>query len=113
MQVRSPAQQGSAVYVTHDAGGTWTLAPQLIPGGIETDFVSEKDGFAFVGQQFLVTHDAAASWSPVEPDVVFSDSFMGMDFVNAETGWVMTLDPTTSRVVIYKTTDGAKTWIPQ
>jgi hypothetical protein len=44
---------------------------------------------------------------------VFSDSFMGMDFISSTMGWVLTLDPTTSRVVLYKTTDGAKTWSPQ
>ncbi|HEY5902643.1 MAG TPA: hypothetical protein VIU39_08820, partial [Anaerolineales bacterium] len=104
-----------AVYVTHDTGDTWTLAPTLIPNGRAVDFVSvsANDGFAFDGEQFLVTHDAAASWTPVKPDVVFSDSFMSMQFVSVDIGWVLTLDPTTSKVVLYKTTDGAKTWSPQ
>jgi photosystem II stability/assembly factor-like uncharacterized protein len=88
--------------------------PETIPNGRAADFVSSSDGFAFDGEQFLVTHDGAASWSPVKPDVVFSDSFMSMDFIDATTiGWVLTLDPTTSKVVLYKTTDGAKTWSPQ
>jgi photosystem II stability/assembly factor-like uncharacterized protein len=102
-----------ALYVTHDAGDTWVLTPTLIPNGMAADFVSASDGFIFDGQQFQVTHDAGQSWTQVEPDVVFSESFMSMDFVNAQMGWVTASDPTTFKIGVYKTTDGGKTWIPQ
>lgn len=102
-----------ALYVTHDAGTTWTLTPTLIPNGRSMDFVSAADGFMFNGDQFYVTHDAGQSWTIVAPDVVFGPSFMAMDFVNASTGWITTSDPTTFEINLYKTSDGGVTWMPQ
>ena len=87
--------------------------PAQIPNGRASDFVSETEGFIFDGAHFQVTHDGTMSWTAVEPDVVFGDSFMHMDFVNARTGWVSAMDPTTSQLRLYKTTDGGATWTPQ
>ena len=112
MQV-SAATNGRAVYVTHDAGKSWTLSPGFVVDGRTADFVSAEDGFIFDASRFQVTHDAGRSWQAVEPDVVFSDSFMHMDFVNSMTGWVLATDPTTFEISVYKTTDGGRTWIPQ
>jgi len=102
-----------AIYVTHDSGDTWTLTPTLIPNGRSVDFVTATDGFVFDGNQFYVTHDACATWTLVKPDVVFSESFMSMDFVNTSTGWVLASDPTTFEANLYKTTDGGASWTPQ
>jgi photosystem II stability/assembly factor-like uncharacterized protein len=101
------------LYVTHDAGDTWELLPTSFANARAADFVSPLDGFIFDGEQFQVTQDGGESWTQVEPDVVFSESFMHMDFVNAETGWITAMDPTSSTIVIYKTTDGGATWLPQ
>jgi len=102
-----------ALYVTHDSGNTWTLTPTLIPNGRSVDFVSPTDGLMFDGQQFYVTRDAGSTWGIVKPDVVFADSFMNMDFVNLNTGWLLASDPTTFKANLYKTTDGGATWTPQ
>lgn len=102
-----------ALYVTHDNGNTWTLTPTLIPNGRSVDFVSPTDGLMFDGQQFYVTRDAGATWGIVEPDVVFADAFMSMDFVNPTTGWLLASDPATFKANLYKTTDGGATWTPQ
>lgn len=102
-----------AVYVTRDRGDTWELTPTLIPNGRAADFVSETEGFVFDGEQFHFTQDAGGTWRVVEPDVVFSESFMSMDFVDTDTGWVTASDPTTFSVHVYKTTDGGRTWTPQ
>jgi photosystem II stability/assembly factor-like uncharacterized protein len=102
-----------ALYVTHDSGNTWALTPTLIPNGRSVDFVSPTDGLMFDGQQFYVTRDAGATWGIVKPDVVFADSFMSMDFVNLNTGWLLASDPTTFKANLYKTTDGGVTWTPQ
>ena len=102
-----------ALYVTHDAGTTWTLTPTLIPNGRAVDFVSAADGIIFNGDQFFVTHDAGQTWKIVAPELVFNSTFMSMDFVSASTGWIITSDPTTSEIGLYKTTDGGEKWTPQ
>lgn len=100
-----------AVYETHDAGNTWSLTPTLIPGGGSADFISVEETVIYNGEQFLVTRDAARTWSIIPPDVKFGEIFAGMDFVNASTGWVVTLDPNNLRS-LYKTGDGGATWFP-
>jgi photosystem II stability/assembly factor-like uncharacterized protein len=64
------------------------------------------------GEQFYVTTDAAETWSTISPDVVFGESFANMEFVNLNTGWVITIDPTTNHRSLYKTTDGGTSWFP-
>lgn len=102
----------TAVYVTHDAGNTWDLAPTLINGAGESEFLSAEEAVIYNGEEFYVTHDAARSWVTVSPDVKFGESFAGMEFANPTTGWVITMDPTTNHRSLYKTTDGGTTWFP-
>lgn len=98
-----------AIYDSGDGGATWELTPTMIPQGGSLDMVSTKDGFAWNGTDFYVTHDGAASWTTVAPDVAFTDSFSGMDFVDATTGFVVTSDASGGRG-LYKTSDGGTTW---
>ena len=100
-----------AVYVTHDAGNTWTLTPTLLPEGGSADFMSAEEMAFYNGNQFYVTRDAARTWSIIPPDMQFGDIFAGMDFVNASTGWVLTLDTDNHRL-LYRTGDGGATWFP-
>jgi photosystem II stability/assembly factor-like uncharacterized protein len=102
----------AAVYVTHDGGDNWELIQSPIPDGGSADFVSAQETVIYNGSQFYVTRDAAHTWSVIPPDVNFGDTFAMMDFVDAMTGWVITLDPTTSDPTLYRTTDGGKTWFP-
>jgi photosystem II stability/assembly factor-like uncharacterized protein len=101
----------TAVYLTHDAGNTWTLTSTLIPDGGSVNFLSAEEAVMYNGAQFYVTRDAARTWSIIPPDVVFADTFAGMDFVNTLSGWVITMDPTGHRS-FYRTTDGGATWFP-
>jgi len=101
----------TAVYVSNDAGNTWSLTPTLIPNGRAADFVSATDMVIYNGEQFYVTHDAAHTWSIMPPDVAFGETFVMMDFVNAFSGWVITLDSANHRA-LYRTTDGGATWSP-
>ncbi len=101
----------TAIYVTHDAGNTWTLTPTLIPVGGSANFLSAQEAVIYNGAQFYVTKDAARTWSIIPPDVVFGEAFNAMDFVNSQSGWVITLDPTGHRS-FYRTTDGGATWFP-
>lgn len=100
-----------AIYVSHDAGKTWMLTPTLIPDGGTADFMSANEAVVYNRQQFYVTRDAAATWNIIPPDVKFGDTFNGLDFVDANTGWVLTLDPNVHRS-LYRTTDGGAAWLP-
>ncbi|MBN2115145.1 MAG: hypothetical protein JW730_01150 [Anaerolineales bacterium] len=101
----------SAVYTSADGGNTWTLGPAMLPGAGESDFLSAQEAVIYNGEQFYVTRDAAQTWATVSPDIVFGDSFLTMDFVNPDTGWVVTLDPEQQRS-LYRTNDGGATWLP-
>lgn len=101
----------TAVYVTDDSGETWTLTPTLIPNAGASDFLSAEEAIIYNGNQFYVTRDAAQTWTTVSPDIVFGDSFATMDFVNPNTGWIITLDPKNHRS-LYRTSDGGSTWSP-
>lgn len=100
-----------AIYVTNDAGNTWTLTPTLIPDGGSADFLSVNDAVVYNGQQFYVTRDAARTWSIIPPDVQFGETFAVMDFSDLSTGWVLTYDPTSQRS-LYRSVDGGTTWFP-
>ena len=101
-----------AVYVSNDGGRTWSLTPTLIPEAGSADFLSATEAVVYNGEQFYVTRDAARTWSIIPPDVLFGDSFAGMDFVNTSTGWVITLDSTNNHRSLYRTSDGGATWFP-
>lgn len=101
----------TAVYATNDAGNTWTLTPTLIPNAGPSAFLSAQEAIIYNGRQFYSTRDAAQTWTTVSPNIVFGDSFASMDFVDLNTGWVITVDPTNHRS-LYRTTDGGATWSP-
>jgi photosystem II stability/assembly factor-like uncharacterized protein len=100
----------TAVYVTDDGGETWTLTPTLIPEAGETDFLSAEESILYNGEEFYVTRDAARTWTTVTPDIVFGDSFAGMEFVNTNSGWIITLAE--DERALYRTHDGGATWLP-
>jgi photosystem II stability/assembly factor-like uncharacterized protein len=100
----------TAVYVTNDGGDTWTLTPTLIPNAGESDFLSAEEAIIYNGEQFYVTRDAARTWVTVSPDIVFGDSFASMDFVNPNTGWI--ISAVEEHRSLYRTSDGGATWLP-
>jgi photosystem II stability/assembly factor-like uncharacterized protein len=100
------------IYTSNDGGATWTPAPAPVANagrGELVDFVSPTDGFAWATGRFAVTHDAAQSWDTITPSVPFGDNFMAMDFVDASTGWVLTLNAD-GHSSLYATSDGGTTW---
>jgi len=102
----------TAVYITNDGGNSWTLTPTLIPNAGASAFLSAREAIIYNGEQFYVTHDAARTWTTVSPNIVFGDSFADMDFVNPNTGWVVTVDATNHHS-LNRTTDGGATWSPE
>ncbi len=100
------------VYVSTDSGNTWSLTPTLIPQSGEVSFISASEIVIYNREQFYVTRDAAKTWSIIPPDVKFGDSFSGMDFVSADTGYVLSLNSDTNHTSLYRTDDGGATWFP-
>jgi photosystem II stability/assembly factor-like uncharacterized protein len=100
----------TAVYVTSDGGDTWTLTPTVIPEAGQSDFLSANEAVIFNGDQFYVTHDAARTWATVSPSIVFGDSFVTMDFINPNSGWIVTVAE--DQRALYRTQDGGATWLP-
>lgn len=101
----------TAVYTTNDSGTTWTLTPTLIPNAGRSSFLSPQEAIIYNGEQFYVTRDGARTWATVTPNIVFGDSFAGMNFVSLTTGWVITIDPSNHHS-LYRTNDGGVTWSP-
>jgi photosystem II stability/assembly factor-like uncharacterized protein len=101
-----------AVYVSNDAGNTWSLTPTLISNGFTSDFISAEEAVIYDGEQFYVTRDAARTWTAISPDIKFGEMYAAMDFVNAASGWVITMDPTNNQRSVYRTYDGGATWLP-
>jgi photosystem II stability/assembly factor-like uncharacterized protein len=95
-------------YATRDGGLNWEFVT-FMPGSGAVDFVSPSDGLFWTGEQFFVTVNGAQTWTSINPDILFGESFAGMDFVNTRTGWVWTYDQS-GQYGLYKTTDGGMTW---
>ena len=100
----------TAVYVTNDGGESWSLTPTLIPEAGGSDFLSAEEAIIYNGEQFYVTRDRARTWVTVSPDIVFGDSFATMEFVNPNSGWIITVAGDTRS--LYRTHDGGATWLP-
>jgi photosystem II stability/assembly factor-like uncharacterized protein len=98
-----------AVYVSRDGGASWLVGPAFVPQGGLIDFVSETTGFVWNGSQFFATEDSAQSWTATTPDIDFTDSYGGMDFVNARTGFVLS-NRGNGRTLLHKTVDAGRTW---
>jgi photosystem II stability/assembly factor-like uncharacterized protein len=98
-----------AVYASGDGGASWTLMPQYIPLGGSIDFVSRDVGFAWNGSNFYVTRDGSQTWTAVYPDLDFTDSFTGMDFVSPQVGFVLS-DQEGRGQRVFVTRDSGASW---
>jgi len=96
-------------YATHNGGVNWEFVT-FLPGAGSVDFVSPSDGFCWSGEILFVTANGGQTWTNINSDILFGESFAGMDFVNTRTGWVWTYDQT-GQYGLYKTTDGGATWV--
>jgi photosystem II stability/assembly factor-like uncharacterized protein len=100
---------GTDFYVSHDGGQTWSATTPVAQGGFLA-VASARDFFVWDGSAPLnVSHDAGASWSTVTPNVNIKDNMVSMQYINATTGWALTSDAASHRM-LYKTMDGGATW---
>ncbi len=80
------------------------------------DFVSATDGYALGTQHLFKTQNGGRTWSVFSgalPKPAASASLAGIDFVNAQTGWILWYTyPLNGKVtsVLYKTVDGGRAW---
>lgn len=103
---------GLFLYVTHNGGSTWNLAPAFVPSYYTDrfDFTSINDGVVWDGASaFYITHNSGTSWTKVTPNVNFGDGLRRLDFVSTSTGWVYDTDDN-GNGALFRTTDGGRTW---
>lgn len=98
-------------YATHDGGTNWEFL-SFMPGAGAVNFASVSDGFFWSGEQLFISVDGGHTWTNVNTNILFGETFAGMDFVNAHTGWVWTHDQN-EQYGLYKSADGGKTWVSQ
>lgn len=105
-----PGDPGLAVlvYRTNDGGETW-FPGQVIPSARQTQFSSFLDGYSWGDGMFYITHDAGQSWSSITPGEDFTAMLSSFQFMNPQTGWVLTTNEA-SDPSFYRTTDGGSTW---
>ena len=99
-------------------------APTPLPQGPDVQaggLVDPLHGWAVVDHRLWVTGDGGASWRDATPPGGFAtanaDYLLGVDFADAQHGWVAINEAFTSgsdasygRVDIWRTTDGGQTW---
>ena len=100
---------GADFYVSHDGGQSWSATTPVGQGGF-LSAASPKDFFVWDGSApFSASHDAGASWTTVTPNINIQDNLVSMQFINASTGWALTSDANSHRM-LYKSVDGGATW---
>ena len=99
---------GGTVLHTSDGGATWERQDSGTDVALpKVSFVSPEEGWA-VGKLGVVIHtrDGGKTWERRAADATLGRNLIGVSFVDAQTGWVMT----ELGSVILKTEDGGKTW---
>lgn len=100
---------GFDFYNTHDSGVSWSSTSPLISNG-QYSVVSMNEIFVWDGGEKLNTsHDGGLTWNPVATNINVMDIMMKIDFVDAQTGWVLTGDAANHHT-LYQTVDGGATW---
>lgn len=99
------------IFVTQDGGGTWTSAPFALPKAGKIEIPSQKEIIYYYDSQFFISTDSGNTFEVVAPNIAFGESLSAMSFANSTLGWVVTTSPTNQRI-LYKTTDGAHSWVP-
>ena len=101
---------GAHIDATSDGGKTWKVLEGKLPSNafVTVCFVDDKHGWlAQAGGHTARTEDGGATWTTV--DVPNGGSFSRIQFVTADTGWIMSSRDHGGG--IHATSDGGKTWV--
>jgi photosystem II stability/assembly factor-like uncharacterized protein len=108
VRINLPTGVNHILYVSHNAGDSWMMTAPLVANG-PVDVLSVTDAVIWSGSQFMVTRDGGQTYTPVTPNVDFSQSLSSMDFIDLNTGWVLTMNAD-GKTALFKTSDGGATW---
>jgi photosystem II stability/assembly factor-like uncharacterized protein len=115
-------QQTTSLYITTDAGQSWSQI--ATPGTGQTpetaEFLDDADGWLLtfttttvkappLATTLWVTHDGGANWTQVSASAS-TDQITGVQFVSSELGWATTFNSDTQASGLLQTSDGGSTW---
>ncbi len=103
--------QATLFLKTTDGGLTWT-AGSPVTGAGQYSVASVNDIFVWFGNELSVSHDGGQTWSVIVLDPNLGFNLLQLQFVDAQTGWVLISDAN-GHTSLYKSTDGGQTWTAQ
>lgn len=97
---------GNEYRFTVDGGLTWQLSNSVGGTAYDVDLIDQNTGYACAFGEVKKTTDGGRTW--VSQPIPLVGNFVGIDFVNATTGWVVGAEGS-----VYKTTNGGTSWVRQ
>jgi len=97
---------GNQLRYTTDGGNTWLLSSTTGGTLYDVDLVDQNVGYACGFGSAWKTIDGGKTWS--FQSIPLFGNFVGIDFVDANTGWVVGAEGS-----VYRTTDGGVSWVRQ
>ena len=98
-----------------DMGDSWSAIDVPVTTDLQAvSFVDSQLGYACgTNSQVVKTTDAGLTWAPVTRPSATNYTLQAMEFVDANTGWVIVNFATVPGGNIFKTIDGGMTWAQQ
>jgi len=97
---------GNEFRYTSDGGRTWQLSNSVAGSMYDVDLVDQNTAYACGYGEVRKTTDGGQNW--ISQHISLQGNFVGVDFVNATTGWVVGAEGS-----VYKTADGGNSWLRQ
>ena len=69
--------------------------------------LTSESGWVLRGNELLLTHNRGLSWDEITPEGV--DQILGVEFIDAQRGWLVSPD-TSGKLSVFQTVDGGRSW---